>query len=61
MTKLFISFFVGVAVGCVFMHLRYDYMLVEIEQVAEEAYEQRLADPHHCVSICTDIFEKAGC
>lgn len=61
MTKLFISFFMGVAVGCVFMHLRFDYMLVEIEQAAAEMYEQRLADPHHCVSICVEQFEKMGC
>lgn len=32
--------------------------LKEIQEIARETYEERLADPHHCISICQQEWER---
>ena len=65
MQKFCIGYFIGVVVGCLIgfrlADKKCDTTIREIETVAYEVYEQRLADPHHCVSVCEKEFAKYGC
>lgn len=38
-----------------------DADIAEIQKAANEACEKRLAEPHHCISVCEEQFTKWGC
>lgn len=52
---------VGFVWGFVLREHRHTAEIRQIESVAYDYYEHRLADPHHCVSVCEKQFEKMGC
>lgn len=62
MKKVFVWYFVGVIVGCLMgfglADKKCDTTIREIETVAYEVYEQRLADPARCLSVCVEEWEK---
>lgn len=62
MKKAFIWYFVGIVVGCLMgfwlADKKCDTTIREIETVAHQVYEQRLADPHRCLSVCVEQWEK---
>lgn len=52
---------VGLCAGYMYADKLTDAELRAVQHVAREVYERKLADPHHCISICQEQFEKMGC
>lgn len=65
MIKVLSLYFAGVFAGCLIgfwlADKKCDTTIREIETVAHQVYEQRLADPARCLSVCVEYFEKMGC
>lgn len=54
-------FLSGTFAGIIFWDRCTDRIIKNIQETALESCKIRLEDPHHCISVCVEQFEKMGC